>query len=309
LSLPLDFEYIRASIYFVSRQHGEAALGWYLRKSVKVGPFRVNFSKSGIGYSFGVKGARIGTGPHGAYIAGGRGGIYYRQSLTTNPSPTPPSSTSQPILATSAHCYCAHCGATVMPGNEFCTQCGTRVMPDSVTAQVAPLPEETHDHHLSWLLLGGAVIFLVFLRSLASLDSTKPETPSPSSTSTAAPIARPAVSFRVEQNTRGEPITVWLGSGVSDQQVRDVVRYFKSEIQGQRFADLGINAPTFIHQPQHEGDHSAGIVVFYRELVMKRTAPQRKGSRVAEYKWGIDGNFQKDSGRLWIDANHTAKLF
>jgi hypothetical protein len=196
-----------------------------------------------------------------------------------------------------------------MPGNEFCTQCGTRVMPDSVTAQVAPLPEETHDHHLSWLLLGGAVIFLVFLRSLASLDSTKPETPSPSSTSTAAPIERPAVSFRVEQNTRGEPITVWLGSGVSDQQVRDVVRYFKSEIQGQRFADLGINAPTFIHQPQHEGDHSAGIVVFYRELVMKRTAPQRKGSRVAEYKWGIDGNFQKDSGRLWIDANHTAKLF
>ena len=35
-------------------------MGWYLRKSVKLGLFRVNLSKSGIGYSFGVKGARIG---------------------------------------------------------------------------------------------------------------------------------------------------------------------------------------------------------------------------------------------------------
>lgn len=33
--------------------------GFRFRKSVKFGPFRVNFSKSGVGYSFGMKGARI----------------------------------------------------------------------------------------------------------------------------------------------------------------------------------------------------------------------------------------------------------
>ena len=34
-------------------------MGFRFRKSFKVGPMRVNFSKSGMGYSFGTKGARI----------------------------------------------------------------------------------------------------------------------------------------------------------------------------------------------------------------------------------------------------------
>jgi hypothetical protein len=54
---------------------------FYLRKSVKAGPFRFNFSKSGVGLSVGVKGLRVGTGPRGHYIHAGRGGLYYRASL------------------------------------------------------------------------------------------------------------------------------------------------------------------------------------------------------------------------------------
>lgn len=34
-------------------------MGFRFRKSVKAGPFRINFSKSGVGYSFGGKGARV----------------------------------------------------------------------------------------------------------------------------------------------------------------------------------------------------------------------------------------------------------
>ena len=34
-------------------------MGLRFRKSIKVGPFRVNLSKSGIGYSYGVKGYRV----------------------------------------------------------------------------------------------------------------------------------------------------------------------------------------------------------------------------------------------------------
>jgi Protein of unknown function (DUF4236) len=63
-------------------------MGFYLRKSVKVGPLRFNFSKSGIGVSAGVRGLRIGTGPRGNYIHMGRYGLYYRQTL---PSVTRPS--------------------------------------------------------------------------------------------------------------------------------------------------------------------------------------------------------------------------
>jgi hypothetical protein len=42
-----------------------------------------------VGYSVGVKGARIGTGPRGNYIHLGRGGVYYRQSLTPNTQSVP----------------------------------------------------------------------------------------------------------------------------------------------------------------------------------------------------------------------------
>ncbi len=61
-------------------------MGWYLRKAFSFGPFRINLSKGGLGYSFGVKGARIGTGPRGSYVHMGRGGIYYRQWLSWRPT-------------------------------------------------------------------------------------------------------------------------------------------------------------------------------------------------------------------------------
>jgi hypothetical protein len=54
-------------------------MGFYIRKSKKVGPFRFNLSKSGIGTSVGVRGFRVGTGPRGNYVHAGRNGIYYRQ--------------------------------------------------------------------------------------------------------------------------------------------------------------------------------------------------------------------------------------
>jgi hypothetical protein len=58
-------------------------MGLYLRKGFNFGPLRLNLSRSGLGASFGVKGARIGVGPRGSYIHMGRGGLYYRQSLTS----------------------------------------------------------------------------------------------------------------------------------------------------------------------------------------------------------------------------------
>ena len=57
-------------------------MGFYLRKSVKLGPFRVNFSKSGVGVSTGIPGFRIGTGPRGDYVHVERGGTYYKKSLS-----------------------------------------------------------------------------------------------------------------------------------------------------------------------------------------------------------------------------------
>lgn len=66
-------------------------MGFYLRKGFNFGPLRLNLSRSGLGASFGVKGARIGIGPKGSYIHMGRGGLYYRQTLTPGRSHYVPS--------------------------------------------------------------------------------------------------------------------------------------------------------------------------------------------------------------------------
>ncbi len=59
-------------------------MGYYLRKSVKLGPIRLNFSKSGIGASVGVPGLRYGVRPNGrTYVHAGRYGIYYREEFGT----------------------------------------------------------------------------------------------------------------------------------------------------------------------------------------------------------------------------------
>jgi hypothetical protein len=65
-------------------------MGLYIRKGFNFGPFRLNLSRSGLGASFGVKGARIGIGRRGTYIHVGRGGLYYRQVL--NPTSARPQS-------------------------------------------------------------------------------------------------------------------------------------------------------------------------------------------------------------------------
>jgi hypothetical protein len=63
-------------------------MGFYIRKSVSLGPIRLNFSKSGVGVSTGVKGARIGVNARGRrYIHAGRYGVYYRQMLPDQTEP------------------------------------------------------------------------------------------------------------------------------------------------------------------------------------------------------------------------------
>lgn len=56
-------------------------MGWFIRKSKSVGPVRFNLSKSGVGISTGVKGARMSFGPRGTYVNLGKNGIYYRKKI------------------------------------------------------------------------------------------------------------------------------------------------------------------------------------------------------------------------------------
>lgn len=56
-------------------------MGFFIRKAFKTGPLRVNLSRGGLGLSGGVTGARMGLNRNGAYLYGGRHGLYYRERL------------------------------------------------------------------------------------------------------------------------------------------------------------------------------------------------------------------------------------
>ena len=57
-------------------------MGRSFRRSLKFGPLRVNVSKSGVGVSAGVRGARVAVGPRGTYVSFGVGGFRYQQKLS-----------------------------------------------------------------------------------------------------------------------------------------------------------------------------------------------------------------------------------
>lgn len=51
-------------------------------RSKKIGPFKINASSSGIGFSLGVKGARLNFSPRGTFVNIGANGIYYRKKIS-----------------------------------------------------------------------------------------------------------------------------------------------------------------------------------------------------------------------------------
>ncbi|GMO70449.1 MAG: hypothetical protein Ta2A_19050 [Treponemataceae bacterium] len=57
-------------------------MGFYFRKSINLGLFRINFSKSGIGFSFGIPGFRIVKPANGKkYLQTGKNGFFYRKTI------------------------------------------------------------------------------------------------------------------------------------------------------------------------------------------------------------------------------------
>lgn len=58
-------------------------MGWSYRKSINAGPFRVNVSRSGVGYSVGGRGFRVGVNGQGrryTSVSIPGTGVYFRKS-------------------------------------------------------------------------------------------------------------------------------------------------------------------------------------------------------------------------------------
>jgi len=128
-------------------------MGFYVRKSIRVGPLRFNLSRSGVGVSTGIKGLRVGMGPRGNYVHMGLGGLYYRATI-----PSPRSVQSKDSGFTTPHIP----NNTHAPLEEIESADVTQIV-DSSSQDL--LDELSRKQQLSrlwpFIAIGGALIWLV----------------------------------------------------------------------------------------------------------------------------------------------------
>ena len=103
-------------------------MAFYLRKGFNFGPIRINLSKSGLGVSAGVKGARLGVNSRGqSYVHGGRHGLYYRKNLGTI---NPQNKNSNPT----------NNKASLTEDEEIFTDTGLTYLPRSIEKPIVTIP-------------------------------------------------------------------------------------------------------------------------------------------------------------------------
>lgn len=121
-------------------------MAFYLRKGFNFGPIRINLSKSGLGLSAGVTGARIGINSRGqSYVHGGRHGLYYRKNLgSLGNSQSQAKNTNQ--------------GNWQVDEEEIFTDTGLTYLPQSIQKPVFILPPLTNKAGNATLFLGIAMI-------------------------------------------------------------------------------------------------------------------------------------------------------
>lgn len=160
-------------------------MGFYLRKSISVGPLRFNLSKSGIGVSAGVKGLRFGTGPRGNYVHMGRGGLYYRATIPSSLPSQPrfrPANTIDPVIPSGTHAPLEEIESadiaqiTDSSSQELLNELNQkrnkmRLWPIAVTVSAFILFLGLSNTWPSWLLLGILVVGLVVIHIAFSHDT------------------------------------------------------------------------------------------------------------------------------------------
>ena len=133
----------------------EDEMGFYLRKSVAVGPFRFNLSGSGVGMSVGVRGMRVGTGPRGNYVRIGRGGICYQQTFHA-PSTPARVVVPQPVIP----------GGTHAPLQEIASADAAQIADSSSEQLLAELREKRAATPLMPFVIVGSILLLLFALAL-----------------------------------------------------------------------------------------------------------------------------------------------
>ncbi|MCU1261466.1 MAG: hypothetical protein JWO80_4351 [Bryobacterales bacterium] len=195
-------------------------MAFYFRRSARLGPFRLNFSKSGIGASIGVTGARITMNARGTtYVTVGGNGFYYRETLS-NPGRTHVRTGAPPSVPEQATADDRIANADI-----------SDLVDSSSERLVQQLNERAKMFNPAWILY--CIAAALSFSGLAMLPNTEPSLPS---------VARP---FSVERknNTRdeyamlvaryGNPDSILSQPSDSDglMVARRTARYFSANVE------------------------------------------------------------------------------
>jgi hypothetical protein len=135
-------------------------MGFFFRRSTSVGPFRLNFSRSGIGASVGVKGARLTLTPRGTtYVTVGSHGFYYRETLAHRDG-IPRVDPTVPNL---------HSGST--EEDAIATAGSSDLVDSSGERLIQRLNERANMFNPAWILYVAAVMSLIGLAMLPAVPS------------------------------------------------------------------------------------------------------------------------------------------
>lgn len=141
-------------------------MGYFFRRSVSLGPIRLNLSKSGVGASVGVKGARLTMTPRGTtYITVGSHGFYYREILPhrgggpANPSVSPDAPPAGPA------------------SDEIVTADVSDLVDSSSEALIGKLNERAQMFNPAWALYVVAAALAVWGVVMLSADQILPDAP------------------------------------------------------------------------------------------------------------------------------------
>src|SRR5450759_3449191 len=138
-------------------------MGYFFRRSAKVGPFRLNFSKSGVGASVGVKGARLTMTPRGTtYVTAGSHGFYYRETL--------PNRGGIQVPSYSPNCVPPQSGRT----EDAISNASVSDLVDSSSERlIQQLNERARMFNPAWLLYAAAVVSLGGLSMLPTVPPVR----------------------------------------------------------------------------------------------------------------------------------------
>ncbi len=181
-------------------------MGLFFRRSARLGPFRLNFSKSGIGASVGVKGARVTMTPRGTtYVTVGSHGFYYRETVS-NRSGTPARPLAQGYVPPPPPAS----GTDAIP-----TASASELVESSSERLIQQLNERARMSNPAWLLYVAAVAIAVV--GLSAFPSPPPAPSLPSLPDVTSPFSSERAASTVDEYSAltaryGEPDSILIGA-------------------------------------------------------------------------------------------------